>query len=94
VELDAEEQAWHARYITAQYSPMNKKKRQASKDGRHREDSADDAASSENGQDTRADASEGTAAATAEDASRRIARVPSRVRCSLSDQYPLLTLLK
>ncbi|KPA77878.1 hypothetical protein ABB37_06672 [Leptomonas pyrrhocoris] len=80
VELASEERAWHARYITTQYSRAGRKaaKRQQQP---VTQDVTDGAAAGED--DT----------ARSANAPLRVTHVPSRVRCSLSDQYPLLTLL-
>lgn len=84
VELSAAEQAWHTRYITAQY-------------GTHRFTMLTPSATagSEPGEAAAAAvaASQTTRVGEAVPSSLRQARVNSRVRCSVSDQYPLLTLL-
>ncbi|KAG5508782.1 hypothetical protein JKF63_05280 [Porcisia hertigi] len=91
VVLSAAEQAWHTRYITAQYS----RPRLASSTP----SAAAEVVGSDAGSDlveaggTAVDASHTTRVGGASCSSPRQAQVSSRVRCSVSDQYPLLTLL-
>ncbi|CAC9475162.1 conserved hypothetical protein [Leishmania infantum JPCM5] len=84
VELSAAEQAWHTRYITAQYNTQKSAMLtpSATAEGEPGEGAAAAVA-----------ASQATRVGEGSFSSPRQARVSSRVRCSVSDQYPLLTLL-
>lgn len=84
VELSAVEQAWHTQYITAQYSTQKSAMLtpSATAEGEPGEAAAAAVAASQTIR-----VGEGSSL------SPRQARVSSRVRCSVSDQYPLLTLL-
>ncbi|KAL7700730.1 hypothetical protein N2W54_000260 [Lotmaria passim] len=84
VELSAEEQAWHTRYITTQYGRRTGKGASTRSRAAESSDEAAEAGEDE-GEQEEEEGKKGTPL--------RRARVNSRVRCSLSDQYPLLTLL-
>ncbi|KAK7194095.1 hypothetical protein NESM_000322200 [Novymonas esmeraldas] len=96
VDLSASEQAWHTRYITAQYSARG---RTVSATGGSRSTAAatDDATAAGEARSTDtedpAEARDTASVAASASSAPWQARVRSRVRCSISDQYPLLTLL-
>ncbi|KAG5508945.1 hypothetical protein GH5_06162 [Leishmania sp. Ghana 2012 LV757] len=91
VELSASEQAWHARYLTVQYT----KRRPAASTPSATAETAGGDPDGEPGEAgvAAADAPHATRVGEGSSSSPRQARVSPRVRCSVSDQYPLLTLL-
>ncbi|KAG5481996.1 hypothetical protein LSCM1_05709 [Leishmania martiniquensis] len=91
VDLSASEQAWHARYLNLQ----NTKRRPATSalSATAETASGDPEGEAEEPGSAVADAPPITRAEEALSFPPRQARVSSRVRCSVSDQYPLLTLL-
>ncbi|CAJ1041536.1 hypothetical protein Q4I32_002484 [Leishmania shawi] len=91
VELSAVEQAWHARYITAQYSKQRPTTLTPSATAETPGGDIE-SKSGEAGPEV-TDVSQATRTGEASPSPSHQARVNSRVRCSVSDQYPLLTLL-